>query len=174
MKLTILLITLILAGCASVPENSKFYEHTQLGVRAYETNRPALAVVLLRPGVMSYLSQDSSAYIGNTNLSEEQFNQSVDYLIVSSWEAGDLDLFSFLLDRFGVELHDTFQSKGTEIGVYGKVRIKQVWDCVQLEDVEEKYLEAARCWRAVGNLERSSDNFKAHYIVQELGRTDLF
>ena len=175
MKNIITALSLLLAsGCATMPEESRFFDNSRLGIEAYNNGNPELAVVLLRPAVMSYMNQDTADYLSQANLDDETFQVTLDYLIVSSWEAKNEKLFDFLIDRYGVDLHDTFESKGSSIGDYGKVRIKQIWDCVQYEDIDRHFLEAARCWRSVGNKERSSDNFKAHYLLKGLGRAEYY
>jgi hypothetical protein len=169
MKLILSCFILVLAGCATTGEPAKFSHTAELGVRAYNIGNPGLAVVLLRPGVMAYLNQDTTAYLSEGNLSEVEFNKSIDYLLVSAWESENTELFQWLFTRYSVDMHDSFKDKGTVIGDYGKVRIKRLWECIELEKDTVELLEAANCWRSIGNKERSMDNFKANYIYKNAG-----
>lgn len=169
-RLYLTLFTLLISGCATYVEKSEFSDQAEMGIHAYNTGRPELAVILLEPAVMSYINQDSDAYLSNINLSESEFDVAVDYLLVASWEAGRSELHNYLVERYSSDIHDEFKQKGRNIGNYGKVRIKQLWQCLNLEDNLMEYLEAARCWRSIGNKDRAGDNFKAHYIKLEMGR----
>jgi hypothetical protein len=170
----LILLVLSAAGCSVVDSSSKYSHSAELGIRAYKTNKPALAVVLLKPGYFSYLRQSTSDYLSDVNFSEEVFDSVVDHLIVSSWESGDEELHNYLLKHHGADLHDDTKPKGEFIGRYGRVRINQIWSCIELELKDEALLDAAKCWRAVGNKDRSLDNFKAHYIYQGMGRTESY
>lgn len=172
-KPVLLFFIILLSGCASNQVVTKFDRETDLGIRAYERSNPELAVALLMPGFRAYLSQDAGDYLSNSNLTDERFEDVVDYLIVSSWESGDHELHAQLLKEYGASLHSTFKNKGKSISNYGRVRIKQMWTCVKLEGGKDTLLEAARCWRSVGGKDRSMDNFKAHYIYQGMGRQKL-
>jgi len=168
-RVLVLPLILLLAGCATSTGPAKFSHTAELGIRAYNAGKPELAVVLLRPGVLAYTNQDTTNYLSESNLSEEEFNQSIDYLLVSSWESKNEELFQWLFNRYSVDMHDSFKSKGSEIGSYGKVRIKKLWECIRLEQDAPDLLDAAKCWRSIGNKKRSMDNFKAHYIYKHAG-----
>ena len=99
MKYFLFLIIFIITGCATTEGPAKFTHTAELGVRAYHYGNPELAVVLLRPGVMSYLGQDSSDFLAESNLSEKEFNKSIDYLLVSSWESNNTELFEWLYQK---------------------------------------------------------------------------
>ena len=178
MKALFVLIALlpfvVSTGCTTMGSSNKHAHSAELGIRAYKANKPALAVVLMKPGYFSYLRQNTSDYLSDVNLSEEVFDSVVDHLIVSSWESGDEQLHTYLLQQHGADLHDDTKSKGQFIGRYGRVRINQVWSCIGLELDDNTLLDAAKCWRAVGNKERSLDNFKAHHIYIGMGRMESY